>query len=322
MHPNDSGHPPVSVIIAARSAATTIGETVSAALAQDYQGAIEVVVAVPPGDETRATLAEFGGKVTVVDNLGLTAPRGLNAAFDAASGAVIVRCDAHAVLPPDYVRTAVEALDQTGADVVGGIQRPVGVGFLQRAVAIAQSTPLGVGNARYRLGGKAGPTDTVYLGVFRRDTLDRLGGWSEDLDRNQDYELNYRIRATGGVVWFDPRLVVDYRPRDRLRLLWRQYFSYGRWKRVVVRRHSDSLRWRQLAAPLVVIGLLGSAGAALAGLGVVGAVLPTAYLAGAVVTGVVESIRRRDPAGLLAPAPLVTMHLAWGLGFLIGKRGS
>lgn len=320
MDRDTEGSVKVSVIVAARDAAATIAETLDALLAQDRADPVEVVVAVPPGDPTRDVLAAYRERVLVVDNPGLTAPRGLNAALGAASGSVIVRCDAHAVLPPDYVRTALHVLDESGADVVGGIQRAVGDGLLQRAVAIAQSTPLGVGGARYRLGGTAGPTDTVYLGVFRREVLERLGGYTEDLERNQDYELNYRIRAAGGVVWFDPRLVVDYRPRGRLRDLWRQYFSYGRWKRVVLRRHPGSLRWRQTAAPVAVVGLLGSALAALLGAGVVSAVIPVLYTAGAAVTGIVESIRRRDLAGLLAPVPLVVMHLAWGIGFLIGHR--
>jgi succinoglycan biosynthesis protein ExoA len=324
MHSTDPTTTGVTVVMAARDAAGSVGDTIEAILGQDHAGPVEVVVAVPPDDGTRDALARFGESVRVVDNPGMTAPRGLNAAIAAASGSVIVRCDAHAILPPHYLRTALEVLDESGADVVGGIQRPVGSTVLQRAVAVAQSTPLGVGDARYRLGGSAGPVDTVYLGVFRREAMDRLGGYAEDLDRNQDYELNHRIRDAGGTVWFDPRLVVDYRPRRGLRDLWRQYFSYGRWKRVVVRRHRGSMRWRQAAAPLLVVGLVASAVAAAAGAGPIAAVIPGAYLAGTIVTGLVEAVRRRDGTALLAPVPLAVMHLAWGVGFLVGvgaRRG-
>lgn len=312
--------PVVSIVIPARDASGTIAATIGGALAQDYSGEIEVVVAAPPDDPLRALPALADPRVRIVDSPDGRTPTGLNAAIAAARGTVIVRCDAHSVLPPDYVRIAVEVLGGSAVDVVGGIQRPAGDRFFQRAVGIAQSTPIGVGDARYRRGGDPGPVDTVYLGVFRRETLDRVGGFAPDLDRNQDYELNHRIRATGGVVWFDPRLVVDYAPRSKTGRLWRQYFDYGRWKRIVVRRHPRSLRWRQLVAPLLVLGLVVSGVLAAVGATLPALVIPSLYGAGLAITGIVESLRRRTVAGLAAPFALVVMHLAWGIGFLVGQR--
>ncbi len=136
------------------------------------------------------------------------------------------------------------------------MQVPVGNTASEKAIAAAMSSRLGAGDARYRIGGKAGPADTVYLGVFLRSTLERLGGYDEHFDRNQDYELNQRIRDSGGTVWFDPDLEVSYRPRGSLSALARQYFDYGRWKREFARHHPGSLRPRQLAPPLLVTGLV------------------------------------------------------------------
>jgi|FLYL01.1.fsa_nt_gi cellulose synthase/poly-beta-1,6-N-acetylglucosamine synthase-like glycosyltransferase len=309
--------PTVSVIIPARDAAPLVREAVLSALDQDYAGELEVVVAVPPEDHaTRAALREL--EVRVVDNPDGSTPHGLNRALEAARGEVIVRCDAQSRLPPGYVSRAVHLLETTGAANVGGIQRGVGETFFERAVAIAQSTPLGVGDARYRLGGPPGWVDTVYLGVFRRSALEEVGGFDPDLKRNQDYELNYRLRAAGYGVWFDPSLVVDYRPRGSLRELWRQYWDYGSWKRRVLRLHPGSLRWRQLAAPCLVIALAASgvgisAGAVWMGL------LPAGYGTALALTGLVEAVRRHDLAGLLSPVALGAMHLAWGLGFLFGQ---
>jgi glycosyltransferase involved in cell wall biosynthesis len=310
----------VSVIMAARDAAGVIADAVRSIEAQDYGEPIEIVIAVPPDDPTRSALAPFGDRVRVVDNPGLTAPRGLNAAIAGSTGDVVVRCDAGAALPPSYVSTAVTTLAETGAEVVGGVQRALGRTAVERAIAIAQTTPLGVGDARYRLGGEAGPVDTVYLGVFPRRVLDRHLGYSEDLDRTQDYELNHRIRAAGGTVWFDPRLVVNYRPRSSLRALWRQYFAYGRGRRRVAARHRGSLRWRQLVAPALVLGLVGSAVAAVLRLGRVAAVVPVVYAGSVVLAGLWLSLSRRDAAGLLTPLGLTVMHLAWGLGFVTGRR--
>lgn len=311
--------PTVSVVMAARDAVDVIGDAVRSIEAQDYAEPIEVVIAVPPNDPTRFALRPFRDRVRVVDNPGLTAPKGLNAAIAASTGDVVVRCDAGAALPPSYVSTAVAALAETGAQVVGGVQRAVGHTVMERAIAIAQTTPFGVGDARYRLGGEAGPVDTVYLGVFPRKVLEQHGGYSADLDRTQDYELNHRIRVAGGTVWFDPRLVVDYRPRSSLRALWRQYFAYGRGRRRVAVRHLRSLRWRQLAAPALVLGLAGSVVAATLGLGWVSAVAPVLYVGSLALAGIWLAATRRDAAGLITPVALAIMHLGWGIGFLTGR---
>jgi succinoglycan biosynthesis protein ExoA len=202
---------------------------------------------------------------------------------------------------------------------VGGIQDAVGSTVWERAVAVAQSTPLGVGDARYRLGGEAGPVDTVYLGVFDRTWLERVGGFDPRFHRNQDYELNWRIREAGGVVWFDPALKATYRPRSGIGSLARQYFEYGQWKRRMIALHPGSLRLRQTAAPLLVVGLAGSLILATFHPGP-GSALPVVYLVASLATALTEAVRRRDPAGLLAFIAIPVMHLAWGMGFLTGQR--
>jgi succinoglycan biosynthesis protein ExoA len=307
--------PTVSVVVPARRAAATIGPTIDSILGQVYAGPLDVFVAVgPDDDDTRHALLAYGDRVTVVENPSGSTPDGLNAAIAASTGEVVVRCDAHATLPIDYVRTAVETLQRTGAANVGGIQEAVGRTAWERAVATAQSTPLGVGDARYRLGGDPGPVDTVYLGVFQRSWLENVGGYDSRFTRNQDYELNWRIRETGGVVWFDPELRVTYRPRGSLRELWQQYFDYGRWKRVVIRRHPGSLRWRQLAAPGLVVAL--AAALCTAPWLPATVAIPALYASALVATGTWGAVRNRDLAFLATPFALATMHLAWGLGFL------
>ena len=138
---------------------------------------------------------------------------------------------------PDTCVGAVELLKETGAANVGGRQQPVGKTIFTRAVAIAMTTPLGAGDARYRIGGPAGPVDTVYLGVFQREALEAVNGYNPSLRGNEDYEINYRIRKHGGTVWFDPGLAVNYHPRRTPYALARQYFRYGRMKASVCLLH-------------------------------------------------------------------------------------
>jgi hypothetical protein len=154
--------------------------------------------------------------------------------------------------------------------------------------------------------------------VFRRSTLQRLGGYDEHFARNQDYELNHRIREAGGLVWFDPSLKVTYRPRGSLSALASQYFQYGVWKREFARRHPGSLRWRQLAPPLAVGALVASVVTAI--WLPLALLVPAAYVLVLALIGAVQLPRIGAPALGIPPA-LATMHLAWGCGFILGRSG-
>jgi glycosyltransferase involved in cell wall biosynthesis len=320
-----STSPSVSIVIPALDAAGSIERSLAGATSQDYPGQLEVVVALAAGpgeDATRHAIQQTGGDVVVVPNPGRSAAAGLNAAVTAATGEVIVRCDAHAVLPPWYVTKAVETLLSTGADNVGGRQVPRGQGFFSRVVALAMTHPLGAGDARYRIGGEAGPTDTVYLGVFRKSTLVALGGFDETLDRNQDYELNWRIRQGGGTVWFDPELAVEYEPRPTPGALWRQYFDYGKWKRRMLRRHLGSVRPRQLAAPLVLIALATATVLLFTPWRMWGAAIWLGYTVLLLLAAAMTALRRQAIEALVLPFAWAVMHLAWGSGFLLGRQPS
>ena len=315
--------PALSVVVPLRNSAADLPACLQAILAQDYPGDVDVVLAVGPSDDDTEKIARDSSaadaRVRVVDNPSGRTPAALNAGIAAAEGEVIARVDGQAVIPPGYLRRAIETLVESGADNVGGIQDATGTTTFERAVAAAMTSRFGVGNAAFHYGGEPGPTDTVYLGVFRRSALDRVGGFDESLIRNQDYELNWRIRDTGGVVWFDPSLRVRYRPRSSLRGLARQYFEYGVWKREVLRRHPRSTRLRQLVAPAAVVANAGSLVLSVAH-SPRWLVVPGVY-AGAALGASVIAGRRAGPGVMLRlPAVFATMHHAWGVGFLVSRR--
>ncbi len=312
--------PPVSVVIPVRNEAANVAAAIDSVLRQDYPGDLEVVIADGmSSDGTREILEQISAGNTAVrwvDNPTGKTPSGLNIAIEMSRGDIIVRCDGHSELPPDYVSIAVATLQRTGAVNVGGVQHALGIKPMQRAVAYAMSSRIGVGDAQFHYGGEGGETDTVYLGVFRRDALVAAGMFEESLARNQDYELNIRLRANGGKVWFEPRLRVVYRPRTTLRLLWKQYFEYGTWKRRVVRMHPESTRLRQLVPPLFVLALATSAILAFTVLRPLALIVPAAYAALLASATLVQLAKTRDVAALLFPAAVATMHISWGLGFL------
>jgi succinoglycan biosynthesis protein ExoA len=307
-----------------------LADAVQAILQSSYDGPLQVVLALGPSrdatDIIAAQLAEADPRVRTVANPSGRTANALNAAIEAAAYDIIVRVDGHAIIPPHYIDIAVRTLDETGADNVGGIMGAEGVTDFERAVAAAMTSWFGVGGAAFHIGGGAGPALTVYLGCFRRSALERVGGFDESMVRAQDWELNHRIRSTGGLVWFTPELRVSYRPRGSLRRLARQYHEYGRWRREVARRHPETVSMRYLAPPLALIGV--ASGLVLGGIGLTtgprslawALVLPAGYLAADIVASA-RAARGLPPGSRLwLPAVFATMHGAWGAGFLRGAN--
>ncbi len=313
--------PRVSVIIPARNAEATIAATLDALLSQDYAGQIEIVVA--DGSDTSATsemIHRSYPSVRLIPNPEKLLVPGVVSALQIATGDILMRCDAHTMFPPGYISRAVETLERTGAANVGGRQQAVGTTWFGRATALAMNTSLGSGDARHRIGGQEGAVDTAFLGTFRRETLEEVGGYNRSLIRNEDYEFNYRLRKLGKTVWFDPALVVYYCPRSTPWTLVQQYFHYGQGKLTVIRKHPASVRYRHLAAPGLVLALMVGVVLALFGhawwvTGILGA-----YLAVIMVGSVMVGFRRRDTAAVLLPLALAIMHLSWGLGFFFLER--
>jgi succinoglycan biosynthesis protein ExoA len=328
--PTPGDWPPVSVIMPVRDEERHLPDAVAHVLAQDYPGEVEVVLAVGASrDRTAEIAADISARdprVRVVDNPAGRTPNGLNTAIATARHDIVVRVDGHGMLSAGYIRRAVEVLRETGAANVGGIMQAEGRTDFERAVARAMTSPLGIGGARFHLGGGAGPADTVYLGVFRRDVLERLGGYDEHFVRAQDWELNHRIRRAGETVWFTPDLVVTYRPRHSLRALADQFFRTGQWRREVIRRHPETANARYLAAPVATAGVAtGTAAGLLAAAGgpgwlAVGWFAPAGYAVGVVFAGLVEGSGLPLRARAWLPVVLATMHMTWGVGFIVGSR--
>ena len=316
------GLPHISVVVPARNCAELIPDCLATIESQTYRGPMDVTVAVAPSsDGTEQVLARTRIELPlrIVKNPAGTTAAGLNLGVAASKGPIVARVDAQSRIPPDYVERAVATLTRTGAANVGGVQRPVGTAGLPGAIAAAMGSPFGGGPAAFRQGRRSGPADTVYLGMFDRDALVSVGGFDETLERNQDYELNWRLREQGHTVWLDPSLVVDYVPRSDYSGLARQYFSYGAWKRTMLMRHPRSLRIRQLAPPALVAGLVVSAVQLAAGRWR-GASLPVVY-AGACA---IATARLRDALPdrcdrIRATVAFAVMHIAWGAGFLVGR---
>jgi glycosyltransferase involved in cell wall biosynthesis len=324
-----SDWPAVSTVLTVLNEEHHLRSAVRSVLAQDYPGPMELVLALGPSsdrtDEVAAALAVEDPRVLCVKNPSGRTPEGLNKALAASHHPVVARVDGHAELPPDYLRVAVELLQSTGAVNVGGLMWALGKTDFERAVARAMTSRFGVGNAPFHIGGEEGSADTVYLGVFRREALEAVGGYDEAFTRAQDWELNYRLRRAGGLIWFTPALRVSYRPRGSIRSLAGQYFNYGRWRRELMRQHPTTVSLRYLAPPTallaVTLGLLaGAAGFLWAPLLRWALVLPLGYALGVLTATVATGAGLPGRARLWLPAVYATMHGSWGAGFLSSVR--
>ncbi|MGV8884645.1 MAG: glycosyltransferase family 2 protein [Microbacteriaceae bacterium] len=325
--------PGVSYVMPVLNEAAYIENAILTVLGQNYGGDKELILALGPSNdgttEIATRLADADPRIRIVHNPEIDIPVGLNRAIAASSHDIIVRVDAHSELEPDYTARAIATLDRTGAANVGGIMRARGKTAFQTAAARGYNSKFGLGGARYHGGSEEGPAESAYLGVFRRDVLEEVGGFDETLRRGEDWELNLRIRAAGHTVWFDPQLAVTYWPRENWNKLARQFVATGTWRGELVRRYGGKNGWRFFVPPLLVIavalsvlvcilqvtgvlhGWLGLAASAIY-LGPAAYVLLVFWLAFVADRG--SNWRDRWFFTLVLP----TMHLCWGSGFIAG----
>lgn len=265
----------------------------------------------------------------VIDNVKQTASSGLNTAIRAAQGEIIIRMDVHTEYAPDYVRNCVEILNETSADNVGGPALTRADGYLARAIALGFHSRFACGGARFRNPRYEGYVDTVPYGCWRKSTLEGLGLFDETLVRSQDDELNVRIAASGGKIWQSPRITSWYRPRTTLSRLFRQYFQYGFWKVLVIRKHRRPPSWRNLvpgASLFAAIALLfAAAAAALSGHVHLRdeflcdwAALASLYFTASIIVSFLSAKKYGWEFLPLLPIVFATYHLSYGLGSLLG----
>ena len=292
--------------------------------AQELDGDLEILVidggSTDGSRDLVARLSRSDARIRLLDNPAGRTPNGLNIGLRAARATYVVRMDAHALYPPDYVARGIERLERGDVDCASGPQVAVGDRPTGVAVARALQSPLGVGGARFRrAGADEQDVDSGFCGVWRRDLLLELGGWDEDWPVNQDAELAARIRARGGRIVCVPQMAAQHVTRSSLRALARQYWRYGQYRAKTARRHPGGLR-RSHVLPPGLVSLVAAAA------------LPTrrarplrrgvALYAGSLVAEGQRMALRDAPAGLgmRVTAALATMHLSWGAGFLAGCR--
>ncbi len=320
--------PFVSVLIPVRNEAPYIGANLAAALRQDYPShCFEVIVA--DGRSTDGTrpivesIAASEPRLRLVDNPDRIVAAGLNRALAVARGNVIVRLDGHCEYPADYLRRVVELRAATGAANAGGVLEPIGTTYVQRAICAALASRIGIGGAALRaraISGAVREVDAVHGGCWTAETLREAGPFDEEMVRNQDDEMSFRLRREGGRVMQASDLRVRYVVRDRWGKLFLQFAQYGYWKVRLVRRYPRQASLRHLMPALFVLVWFASSVAAPFSARAAWAVagLSLAYLAGIAAATAVPAIRSSPWLWPGATLALALIHFGYGCGFLAG----
>lgn len=316
--------PLISVILPVRNESAYIHKALESLQAQDYP-ADKIEIWVVDGlstDDTRSqvmAMQQADPRIALLDNPQQTAPHAMNIGLAQARGEVIVRVDGHCTLAPDYLSQCVRLLQHTGAACVGGPLTSQGEGWWAQAIALAMSSPFGVGNARFRYADTPGYVDTLAFGAYRREVFDTIGHFNPELTRNQDDEFNYRLRQAGFQLYLSPEIRSVYYTRSSLKKLWSQYFQYGFWKIRVIRDYPGSVQARHLVPGLFVLGLAASLLGALSHRRL--RPLPLAILLPYTLASLVFGLRRTRARraylpGVLSAFPV--LHTAYGTGFWWG----
>jgi succinoglycan biosynthesis protein ExoA len=319
-------YPYVSVIMPIRNEANFIRTSLGAVLTQDYpSNRMEVLVVDGNStDQTREIVEQMiplfnRFEVRLLENRNGIVPTGMNIGIRQARGEVIVRVDGHTLIAPDYVRQCILALQRSNAENVGGRMYAIGDTPFGEAVALATSSPFGVGGGRFHYSNEEEWTDSAYMGAWPRQVFEEIGLFDEELVRNQDDELSYRLRAAGGRILLCPEIRSEYTARSTPRKLTKQYFQYGYWKVRILQKHPLQMRPRQFVPPLFALTL--SASMLLSLLGwtwLLLLALGGLYLLANLAASATVSSRFGWRHFKFLPVIFAILHLSYGYGFLYG----
>jgi succinoglycan biosynthesis protein ExoA len=316
--------PTISLLIAMRNEERYIAGCLKSVFAQTYPAElIEVFVLDGMSSDLSWTIADQliqkKDNCHLLPNPKTTQSAAWNLGIERAKGDLITIVSAHSILASDYISNAVETHLRTGADMVGGPMTAIGEGRVARAISIATSSSFGIGGARFHYTDKEEIVDAVYMGFCSRSLYMTIGGFDEEMIRNQDDELGYRILDRGGTIICNPAIRSQYYNRATLRSLWRQYFQYGFYKVRVLQKHPRQIRMRQFAPPVFVLALLFSALLAFSpGLRLFSIIVPSLYLVASLFASLWASSKRDWGSLTLLPVAFAILHLSYGLGFLTG----
>ena len=253
----------ISIIVPVRNEIDYIRDSLESILNQDTNDEYEILIVDGMStDGTREVIKEYQSKFSIIhllDNPETIVPTGFNRALSISKGSIIIRIDGHVVIRPNYISQCLKVLKNSGADCVGGPIINSAKGLVGKSINIAQSSKFGVGGVSFREKIKKGKyVDTLAFGAYKRDVFKNIGGYDQELIRNQDDEFNFRLIQSGGRIWLDPSIQSLYYPRTSLSKLFKQYYQYGFFKIRVIQKRKGLASFRHVIPLIFILSLSSS----------------------------------------------------------------
>jgi len=316
----------ISFILPIRNEVQSIEKTIQSIISQTIEKDYKIIVADGMStDGTREILKNLqinNPNIILIDNPEKIVSTGFNRALNESKGDIIIRVDGHCEIAPDYIQNCLECLEKINADCVGGATEHVASGLVGKSIKMAQSSLFGVGGVSFRKKVEKGEyVNTLAFGAYKREVFERIGGYDEELIRNQDDEFNFRLIQNEGEIWLDPSIKSTYTQRNSFTGLFKQYFQYGFYKIRVMQKRRGIASWRHVVPGLFVLTLL-------FGLSIflfTGNIIPILslcipYLSFSLFATIFELIKA--PSNLISvmmlPVTFFILHVSYGLGFLMG----
>ena len=314
----------VSIILPIRNEQQFISNTLNSIIDQNFNGELEILIADGMSDDgTVEILKQFEKKnqnIKIIDNIDRIVPIGFNKALTVAKGNVIIRLDGHATIAQNFIANCISLLDEKSVHCVGGPTDHYSNTIIGDSISKAQSSIFGAGGASFRTGIRNGRfVNTLAFGAYKRDVFSNIGGYDEELVRNQDEELNYRLIQNGGKIWIDPSIKSTYYVRDSIIKLFKQYFYYGFFKIRVIQKVKALISWRHLVPASFVLAISISIYLSyFYKINSPGIFLLVLYFSASIISSINRSIIKNYKRFLLLPLIYFSMHVAYGVGFIIG----
>lgn len=317
----------ISIIIPIRNEENSIGATLDSILNQNIDEEIEILIADGMStDQTRDILQSYQKQnkdIQIIDNPEKIVSTGFNRALSVSKGRLIIRIDGHSELQPDFLQNCIDVHLKVDVGCVGGPTIHKGKGLIGKSIEIAQSSNFGVGGVEFRKEQSEGKfVDTLAFGAYKRDVFQNLGGYDEELVRNQDDEFSLRMIQHGEKIWLDPSIQSEYVPRNSFVKLFKQYFQYGYYKIRVFQKRRGIASWRHLIPGIFVMSIITSMIIDLLyGSPILFPLVCFPYILLNILFTVKEFIKspKKMISFLLLPWTFFILHISYGLGFILGN---
>lgn len=319
----------VSFLIIAYNAEETLEAVFKDLINQDYPHELMEVILVDgrSTDKTKIIMQEFAKqdngfiRVEVKDNPKRTLPSGWNVALASVQGDIVLKVDAHASIPGDFVSKNVRCI-KSGEKICGG-QRPNIIDEetpWKRTLLIAESSMFGSSIAPYRRNAGKTYVKSLFHAAYSKEVFDKVGGFNESLVRTEDNEIHYRMRQAGYRFCFDPEIISYQHTRNSLKKMLKQKYANGYWIGITSKVCPQCLSIFHFVPFAFVVAIIISA--ILLGMGIKFAAVALwgAYWLVAILMSVVAIVKEKFSISLLMlPVLFFLLHISYGVGTIVAS---